>query len=225
MSEFYKEIRDRILNRYELLGIKDRLGYYGWNFCVILIIAELLKKLDHFNIDWKLIVLVIILLICYVFGQLHKKKYKNKRKEVVTEFMQMPDISLKVINMLIDEIEKYNKKVKTFAAWFTGLVTTVLILLLTIGSNYGLKLFDTYMKVTADNDLIEVLKDISWQVGNGSFISGIVVMGGQILFLLAMVIVIIYRVLCIWTFVKDQIRIFLLDVKYEMEIQCTQGEG
>ena len=57
------------------------------------------------------------------------------------------------VEVLIGEIERFNKKARTFASWIAGLSATFIILLATLATNSFMKLLDMYLKVMSTDEL------------------------------------------------------------------------
>lgn len=220
MSEFYKENRDKIMKEYKYLGIGQRIFFWffrGLEVIFLIVSMHCLVDVERQgriseNLGIMGIVLVVAI-VCYFISKSEKKKHKEDKIAAVDKFIKEPDINIDVIQKLIEEIEKYNKKVKIFASWIAGLAATFIILLITVITDYIYKIFDILVRTIPESELIE---GIEGEFMDNKFFSKIASDFFSILLLLCIIILSIYFIFSIFTFVKEQILIFLYDAQYKM---------
>lgn len=232
MSEFYKKKRDWIIKNYRYLGLKERVSFY---FCRSLIIVFAVRLCKYLNISkdatnnkasiWIIVLIIGGIIALYYVSKSDNKKHHDDKMDAVFQFVQEPDINIEIVNELIKEIEKYIKRLKTFASWITGLSATFIILLATLTTNYYMKLFDVYIKVIPTDELSRLIENtrLSGHV-NGSAIEFFNI-GSMLLISFIIMILIIYNVFAIFTFVKEQILVFLFDARYEILSSNDKNEN
>ncbi|MDY3013003.1 MAG: hypothetical protein SOR93_17330 [Clostridiales Family XIII bacterium] len=221
MSEFYKRKRNLIIKNYKYLGMKEKVSFYLYRFSMILTAIVLYAYLSEWlqsenNKVGGLGILFFIIIVCYFVSKSDSKKQQKDKMEAVSHFVKQPDINIETVETLIGEIERYNKKMRTFAAWIAGLSATFLILLATLATNFCMKIFDVYLKVVPTDKLSNMLENITHNSDINDTILSYLELGFMLLFTFMIVILIIYNVFTMFTFIKEQILIFLFDVKYEI---------
>lgn len=223
MSEFYKRKRNLIIQNYKYLGIKEKASFYFYRFSIIVTSFVLLQNLSQWvkpennqKDGWAILILIGFTLMCFFISKSDSKKQQEDKMKAVFRFIKEPDVNIETVDALVEEIEKYNKKMRTFATWITGLSATFIILLATIGTNFLIKTFDVYLKVVPMDELPKVLESINQSGSINDKILGFLDIGIVLLFIFLIVILIIYNVFAMFTFVKGQILIFLFDVRYEV---------
>lgn len=235
MSEFYKRKRNQIMKDYKYLGMGKRITFCVFrSFAVMLLVESIhiwLDMMEQGDIGSSLSEMGIYLgfvVICYIISNVSQKEHHEIKMESVDKFMKEPDINISVVQKLIAEIEEYNKKVRVFASWIAGLAATFLVLLITVVTNYVYKIFDMLVSVSPENELLEEFErelngEFMRKFIEGKFGAEILKTSLIILLLLCMVILIVYFIFSIFTFVKEQILIFLYDVQYKMLLKDSEG--
>lgn len=223
MSEFYKKKRNLIIKNYKYLGVKERVSFYICrSFMIILAVVlcyyvDLLNNLEN-NKEAGLTIIILggCIFVLYCVSKSDNKKHHEDKMEAVFQFAEESDINIEIVNGLIGEIEKYIKRTKTFASWITGLSATFIILLATLTTNYFIKVFDVYLKVIPTDELLRLIENIGQSGQVNESVMGFLNIGSMLLFSFLIVILIIYNFFAIFTFVKEQILVFLFDVRYEI---------
>ena len=82
--------------------------------------------------------------------------------------------------------------------------------------NFFMKIFDVYLKAAPVDELSKMLENINQSGYMNDNILSYLELGFAFLFIFIMVILIIYNVFTMFCFFKEQILIFLFDVKYEL---------
>lgn len=220
MSEFYKKKRDQIIMDYKYLGMKEQISFWLFRFSTVVLIImlfwylySLMNQRDTSGGLITLGVITFMTLTCYLLSKDEKRKHQDNKLNSVHKFINEPDVTIDVIQKLIDEIERYNKKVKTFASWITGLTATFVVLIVTLTTNYFLKIFDICFKIIPEDELTKIIESAS-QTNSTELFSGIFESACVMLFIFCTVILIIYFMFSILTFIKEQILIFLYDAQY-----------
>jgi len=54
--------------------------------------------------------LIVLFIISFLFSKSDKKKHQTNKMSAVSKFVKEPDINLEIVDSLIAEIERYNKK-------------------------------------------------------------------------------------------------------------------
>lgn len=203
--------------------MKEKISFYFYRFSMIFTIFALLFYLNQWvnsenskSSGWVILILVGFTLLCYFSSRSDSKKHQEDKMEAVSSFIKEPDINIETIEVLVREIERYNKKMKTFAVWIAGLSATFIILLATIATNSFMKIFDVYLKVVPTDELSKMLENVNQSGYMNDTILNYLNLGLVLLFIFLIVILIIYNAFVILTFVKEQILIFLFDVKYKL---------
>ena len=62
---------------------------------------------------------------------------------------------------MIKEIDRYIKKMNTFATWITELAATFVILLATSTTNYFFELYNAYLNLISKYELLSIIKNYS----------------------------------------------------------------
>lgn len=235
MSEFYKRKRNQILKDYKYLGIGKRIIFLVFRSLVVISLIEFihiwLDMMERGDIGGSLSeigICLVSVIICYIISNIYKKEDHEIKENAINEFMKGQDINISVVQKLIAEIEEYNKKVKVFASWISGLAATFLVLLITVVTNYVYKIFDMLASVSPATEFLEEFEremngEFMRKFMEGKFWAETVKTSLVILLLLCIVILIIYSVFSIFTFVKKQILIFLYDVQYKMLSKVSEG--
>lgn len=228
MSEFYKRKRDRIMKDYKYLGMDQKACFWLFRGSAVLFLViairswfDMAKRGDISKSLGRIGICLLATLISYLLSKASQKKHQEKKMEVIDKFIKEPDININVVQKLIEEIEKYNKKVKVFASWIAGLAATFLVLLITVVTNYIYKMFDMLVSVMPESRLLDEFErelngEFMQEFIDGKFFVQITETSLIILLLLCMVILSTYFTFSIFTFVKEQILIFLYDVQYKM---------
>ena len=223
MSEFYKRKRNLIIKNYKYLGMKEKVSFYFYRFFMIFTISVLLfylfqlVKLEKSEEGvWAILILGAFTLLCYFFSISNSKKQQKDKINAVFRFVKEPDINIEIVDALIGEIERYNKKMRTFATWIAGLSATFIILLANLVTNSFMKIFDIYLKVIPMDEISKILEIMNQSSYINDSIFSYLKIGFSLLFIFIMMILIIYNVFTIFTFIKEQILIFLFDVRYEL---------
>lgn len=223
MSEFYKKKRNFILKNYKYLGVKERVSFYICRSFMIILAVVLCYYVDLLNYTEKnnkagltIIILAGSIFVLYCVSKSDNKKHHKDKMEAVFQFVEEPDINIDIVNGLIGEIQRYIKRTKTFAAWITGLSATFIILLATLATNYFIKIFDVYLKVIPTDELLRLIENIGQSGHVNESVMEFLNIGSMLLFIFLIVILIIYNIFAIFTFVKEQIIVFLFDVRYEI---------
>lgn len=223
MSEFYKKKRNWIIKNYKYLGVYERVSFYICRSFMIILAVVLCYNLGLFNNSdnnkedgLTIIILVGSIVALYCVSKSDNKKHHGDKMEAVFQFVLEPDINIEIVNGLIGEIERYIKRTKTFASWITGLSATYIILLATLTTNYFIKVFDVYLKVIPTDELLRLIENIGQSGHVNESVMDFLDIGGMLLFIFLILILIIYNFFAIFTFVKEQILVFLFDVRYEI---------
>lgn len=185
-------------------------------------LVDIEKQKDTSEKCGTMIIALFGAIIYYFICKFEEKEHRKIRMSAVEKFIEEPDINISVVQKLIEEIEKYNKKVKVFASWIAGLAATFLILLITVFTNYIYKVLDILAEIIPENELLEGFER---EFMDNRFFVQMVENSLGILLLLCMVILIIYFTFSIFTFVKEQILIFLYDVQYKMLLKVSEGHA
>ena len=223
MSEFYKTKRNLIIKNYKYLGMKEKVSFYLYRSFMIFTAFVLCGYLGQWtkteNIKEggrAILFLGFVILVCFLVSKSDSKKHQEDKMNAVSLFAKNPDINIETVDALAGEIERYNKKMRTFATWIAGLSATFIILLATLATNSFMKIFDVYLKVTPTEELSKMLESINQSGYMNDNILSYLDLGFALLLIFIIVILIIYNVFTVFTFIKEQILIFLLDVKYEL---------
>lgn len=232
MSEFYKKKRNLIIKSYKYLGLAERVSFY---FCRISMIVLALVLCDYLSIltnteknkegSLTIILLVGTIFVFYCISKSDKKEHQEGKMCAVLQFVKEPDINVEIVDGLIEEIERYIKRMKIFATWITGLSATFIILLATLTTNFFIKIFDVYLKVISTEELVSMIENI----GRSGYVNELVLdslyVGGMLLLIFIIINLIIYNLFALFTFVKQQILVFLLDVRYEILANINQTDN
>lgn len=131
--------------------------------------------------------------------------------KAIEKMLDSPDTNIKIINELINELEKYINKTRIFATWATGVFVTLLVLIIGGVFNLLVKFFDIFIKELPEKEVSTFLTDIS-----GITQQDVMLRICDLLASLGLVIYLFYLVSLIFTFNKKQILLFVYDVRYEM---------
>ena len=230
MSEFYKRNKSFILKNYKYLGMKEKITFCLSRTFMTVLIVQLIYDLNNWadseNKESSLANLVIFsaIIICYVVSKTNNKKQQENKLDAVSKYVKNPGININTVEALIGEIERYNKKMRTFATWIAGLSATFIILLATLAYNYFIKIFDVVLRVIPENELLNTLESLNHSGSIMVLDSNYIDLGGALLIIFIILILIIYNIFTIFTFIKEQILLFLFDVKYEI-ISCSNQEN
>lgn len=231
MSEFYKKKRNLIIKNYKYLGVKERVSFYICrsfmiNLAVVLCYyVDLLNDLENNKVDGLTIIILLgSIFALYCVSKSDNKRHHEDKMEAVFQFVEEPDINIEIVNGLIGEIERYIKRTKTFASWITGLAATFIILLATLTTNYFIKVFDVYLKVIPTDELLSLIENIGQSGHVNESAMEFLNIGSMLFFMFLIVILIVYNFFAIFTFVKEQILVFLFDVRYEILSKYNENE-
>jgi hypothetical protein len=216
MSEFYKYNRNIIIKNYKYIGIGFIVFSRIFIIIIFLILMVLLSNLSEKNT----IFFSLTIWIGWLFSTKYIKLLREDRPTAIDKFIIEPDINLLVVNSLIDEIEKYISRIKTFGSWITGLTFTLISLFITINFNYFIKILDIQLNLISNNEISDIVKDIQLD----DYFSGAITLSFKALFFLCLAIFIIYHLFTISTLTKKQVLLFLYDVRYKMLISERQKE-
>lgn len=223
MSEFYKNKRDLIVNNYKYSGMKEKISFYFYRSLMILsalalcgYLSQWVKSKNSIEDGAPILFFVFIALVSFFVSKSDRKNHQKDKMNAVSLFVKEPDINIETVNTLVGEIERYNKKIRTFATWIAGLSATFVILLATLSTNFFIKILDVYLKVVPTDELSKILQSINQNRYMNHNILSYLDIGFGLLFIFIIVILIICNVFTMFTFVKEQILIFLFDVKYEL---------
>ena len=141
MSQYYKQIRKIILKRFKYLGIIEKVSVSLYTlfaalllFSVFSIIFSSNQKIT-FRVFCFILFVIVIFLIILGFLCSHKKNYYTERTDTINYIADILDNDKKLVDMLIQEITRYIKKVHTFSTWIIGISITFLVLFITIFAN------------------------------------------------------------------------------------------
>lgn len=223
MSEFYKQIRNDIIKNYKYLGMKDKISFYSYRLLMILMIILLVLFFPALLVSiksWLLVFIVIpIILVLHIISIYDNKKYQENKRRAITDFIKQKNVTIEVTEILISEIENSVKKSKTFASWIAGLSASCIILLATLCSNYFMKIIDVCVQIIPENELINMINGIDYNSIIIDYVETFLLIGILLLTNFIGIIIIIYNVFSIITFIKKQILLFLFDVRYELLIR------
>jgi hypothetical protein len=216
MSDFYKYKKKIIVKNYKYIGIDYIFFSRIFIIMFFLILIKLLSNLTEKNI--------IFLALTIWGGLFSSKKYikvlQENKTTAIDTFIMEPDINLIVVNSLIDEIEKYISRIKTFGSWITGLTFTLISLFITINFNYFIKILDIQLNLLPNNEVSDIVKSIELD----DYFLGAITLSFNALSFLCLAIFIIYHLFTISTLTKKQVLLFLYDVRYKILISERQKE-
>lgn len=223
MSEFYKRKRNLIIKNYKYLGLKEKVSFYLYRSFMIFMVFALCGYLSQWEKSENskvgglgILLLVFVIIVCFFVSKSDSKKQQEDKMNAVSLFVKEPDINIETIEVLEGEIKRYNNKMKTFATWIAGLSATFIILLATITTNSFMKIFDVYLKEVPTDKLSKMLDGVNQSGYMNDTILSYLNLGLVLFFIFLIVILIIYNVFGMFTFIKEQILIFLFDVRYEL---------
>ncbi len=222
MSVYYKKIQRIVMKEYNYLSFENRLAFYALQLFQVVLIIVLFNYLQNLgvyqynsskiNIEVLFLIGTIVAICCYSWYE--NKKHEINKQAAVQKYVENENINFESINILIDEIEKYNEKKRRFATWVAGLSATFIVLYSTVASNSYLKLFDLYTKVASNDEVIRLFGEVNPIASMDTFVSNTFSLGFQTLIIFIVLMLIIYSVVSIPTFFSKQVLVFLYDVKY-----------
>ncbi len=224
MSEYYKQIREIILNLdgYKKLGIGIKFESFLY-LCVVIsslwIAVPLLTGKEKSSVAFMICIgLCIGSFLAYFWC---KRKYRHDRKRAIATIIEDLNIDIEIINLLIKEIEDYIKRVQTFGTWFIGVTATFIILFITFFTNYFFKLVDAIIDLGNDAELkMQAIEEVS----NGNFVEQLFEIGGSLIIVVILFLLCFYSIFNAITFGKRVILYFLCDIRYQLLMSEEQKE-
>lgn len=190
-----------VLVYYWLFDLKNLKGFGFW-------IVPLIAYTVYFGADYFLI---------------------DKKKSVVTDLMENDLINEPNISNIINEIDSSLAKTTKFAQWVCGFVASITLLIGTgIGSAITLYTEKRYELLSSTSEKMRALDDVQRLFETLLGRTGLQQVGAIIL-LLILPVTISYVLIQGFSFRRRQIRLYLLDCKYELDRkkaykQCGQNE-
>lgn len=220
MSQYYKQIRKIFFKRFKYLGIIEKVSVSLYTlfaalllFSVFSIIFSSNQKIT-FRVFCFILFVIVIFLIILGFLCSHKKNYYTERTDTINYIADILDNDKKLVDMLIQEITRYIKKVHTFSTWIIGISITFLVLFITIFANCIQKLTDIIIKVSTIKELNNFISDFNaLGVKSLTIIFEIIIL---LLIIVSSTTVLCYCLLGLITFDKKQILTILYDVQYQL---------
>ena len=221
MSYLYYEIRK--LFKWEMLGA----GVFS---AILKIFSLVLVYYCFFDLNNpKGFGFLLVLLIAYTMYFGADNFFLDKRKRAVTELMEKELINEPNISNLIDEIDSSLAKTTKFAQWVCGFVASITLLIGTgIGSAITLYTEKRYELLSSTSEKVRALDDFQRLFDTLLGETGLQQVVAIIL-LLILPVTISYILIQGFSFRRRQIRLYLLDCKYELDRkkaykQCGQNE-
>ena len=221
MSYLYYEIRKFF--KWEMLGA----GVFSAIFKIVSLVLVYYCFFDLNNPKGFGFLLVLLIAYTMYFGA--DNFFLDKRKRVVTELMEKELINEPNISNLIDEIDSSLAKTTKFAQWVCGFVASITLLIGTgIGSAITLYTEKRYELLSSTSEKMRALDDFQRLFGTLLGSTGLQQVVAIIL-LLILPVTISYILIQGFSFRRRQIRLYLLDCKYELDRkntykQCGQNE-
>ena len=183
-----------------------------------------------FNLQsFRLLEFWLVPLIAYTMYFGADNFFLDKRKRVVTELMEKDLINEPNISNIINEIDSSLAKTTKFAQWVCGFVASITLLIGTgIGSAITLYTEKRYELLSSTSEKVRALDD--FQRVFDTLLGGTGLQQvGAIIILLILPVTISYVLIQGFSFRRRQIRLYLLDCKYELDRkkaykQCGQNE-
>ena len=183
-----------------------------------------------FNLQsFRLLEFWLVPLIAYTMYFGADNFFLDKRKRVVTELMEKDLINEPNISNIINEIDSSLAKTTKFAQWVCGFVASITLLIGTgIGSAITLYTEKRYELLSSTSEKMRALDDFQRLFGTLLGSTGLQQVGA-IIILLILPVTISYVLIQGFSFRRRQIRLYLLDCKYELDRknaykQCGQNE-
>ena len=183
-----------------------------------------------FNLQsFRLLEFWLVPLIAYTIYFGADNFFLDKRKRVVTELMEKDLINEPNISNIINEIDSSLAKTTKFAQWVCGFVASITLLIGTgIGSAITLYTEMRYELLSSTSEKMRALDDVQRLFETLLGRTGLQQVGAIIL-LLILPVTISYILIQGFSFKRRQIRLYLLDCKYELDRknaykQCGQNE-
>lgn len=183
-----------------------------------------------FNLQsFRLLEFWLVPLIAYTMYFGADNFFLDKRKRVVTELMEKDLINEPNISNIINEIDSSLAKTTKFAQWVCGFVASITLLIGTgIGSAITLYTEKRYELLSSTSEKMRALDDFQRLFGTLLGETGLQQVVAIIL-LLILPVTISYILIQGFSFRRRQIRLYLLDCKYELDRknaykQCGQNE-
>ena len=183
-----------------------------------------------FNLQsFRLLEFWLVPLIAYTMYFGADNFFLDKRKRVVTELMEKDLINEPNISNIINEIDSSLAKTTKFAQWVCGFVASITLLIGTgIGSAITLYTEKRYELLSSTSEKMRALDDFQRLSGTLLGSTGLQQVSA-IIILLILPVTISYILIQGFSFRKRQIRLYLLDCKYELDRknaykQCGQNE-
>ena len=183
-----------------------------------------------FNLQsFRLLEFWLVPLIAYTMYFGADNFFLDKRKRVVTELMEKDLINEPNISNIINEIDSSLAKTTKFAQWVCGFVASITLLIGTgIGSAITLYTEKRYELLSSTSEKMRALDDFQRLFGTLLGSTGLQQVSA-IIILLILPVTISYILIQGFSFRRRQIRLYLLDCKYELDRkkaykQCGQNE-
>lgn len=183
-----------------------------------------------FNLQsFRLLEFWLVPLIAYTMYFGADNFFLDKRKRVVTELMEKDLINEPNISNIINEIDSSLAKTTKFAQWVCGFVASITLLIGTgIGSAITLYTEKRYELLSSTSEKMRALDDFQRLFGTVLGSTGLQQVSA-IIILLILPVTISYILIQGFSFRRRQIRLYLLDCKYELDRknaykQCGQNE-
>ena len=221
MSYLYYEIRK--LFKWEMLGA----GVFSAIFKMGSLVLVYYGLFDLNNL--KGFGFLLLSLIAYTIYSGADYFLIDKKKSVVTELMEKDLIIEPNISNIINEIDSSLAKTTKFAQWVCGFVASITLLIGTgIGSAITLYTEKRYELLSSTSEKMRALDDVQRLFETLLGRTGLQQVGAIIL-LLILPVTISYVLIQGFSFRRRQIRLYLLDCKYELDRkksykQCGQNE-
>lgn len=221
MSYLYYEIRK--LFKWEMLGV----GVFSAILKIFSLVLVYYCFFDSNNPKGFGFLLVLLIAYTMYFGA--DNFFLDKRKRVVTELMEKDLVNEPNISNLIDEIDSSLAKTTKFAQWVCGFVASITLLIGTgIGSAITLYTEKRYELLSSTSEKMRALDDFQRLFDTLLGETGLQQVVAIIL-LLILPVTISYILIQGFSFRRRQIRLYLLDCKYELDRkntykQCGQNE-
>lgn len=223
MSGFYIQVKSQINKDYKYFGLKEKISFYATRVLMGAMACILIIDILHSEkINFQLLLLVsLFVIILYYISEKDKNKHQDYRGNAVNNLINKMKINIEIVNKLIEEIEKYNKSIKTFGTWIAGLSATFIVLFTTLGFNFLMKTLDMFRETASTSELLEEYNNFAKYMG-GNAVSTLFDLSFALLIIFGSIIIIIYSLFSSFTFIKGQVLLFLFDVQYVLLSDSAQ---
>lgn len=217
MSGFYRETK-RLFSKYKIINREDQVMYWG---SIIYMLIAILGFYDHLQRPFQNenvgIWYLIIGFGCYFFAKYKRNKMDKERFNGISELIESDEINFVLIESLIGEIESYINGMKKISQWSIGILSTIIILIITFLSGTVIKItefifnsFDKNEQKALSELMISDINDsnvwsVEWIFGSGF----------SLLIIILLPLLLGYFYFFSLTYRKKQILLGLYDIKYK----------